>query len=99
MQKFPYLASLFLSAIALVLLVVNLSITVGNRSKQNDLVQRQNTVSQGQPIVQLDQAVVRLIAEASIKNSDSQLHALLTQEGIPLPGDPVPPPATAADKK
>lgn len=84
MQRLPFSASFLLSAVALVLLVVNVSLVVSNRSKQTEMGQRQATIVSMQPVVQLHQALVNMMAEASIKNGDPQITALLSAEGITL---------------
>ncbi len=98
MQKFPYLATLFFSVVALVLLVVNLSLTVSNRGKQSSLSEHQTTLAQSQPIVQLDQALIRMVAMAAIKG-DSQMRALLASEGISLEPPKGAAPAAPVEKK
>ena len=83
-EKLAYQASVFFSVVAVVLLVVNISLANINRSKQNDVAQRQATINSGQTLAQLNQGLVRAIADQSIKNSDTQLRDLLTAQGISL---------------
>ncbi|MDD4616848.1 MAG: hypothetical protein PHW76_07040 [Alphaproteobacteria bacterium] len=77
-------APLALSILALILLVTNVSLVVANRSTQRSLAKRQETVMQNQPVLQLGQAMVRMIADAAVKG-DTQMRSLLTSEGINLP--------------
>ena len=86
-EKLAYQASVFFSVVAVVLLVVNISLANINRSKQNDVAQRQTTIASGQTLAQLNQGLVRAIADQSIKNNDSQLRDLLTSQGISLKND------------
>ncbi len=83
-EKLAYQASVFFSVVAVVLLVVNVSLANVNRSKQNDIAKRQNDITSGQTLAQLNQGLVRAIADQSIKNNDSQLRDLLTSQGITL---------------
>jgi hypothetical protein len=93
-EKLAYQASVFFSVVAVVLLVVNISLANINRAKQNDVAQRQSTIASGQTLAQLNQGLVRAIADQSIKNNDSQLRDLLTSQGISLKND-----TTKTDKK
>ena len=89
-QKLPYGASVLFSVIAIVLLVVNVYITTVVRTKQADLAQRQTTIANGQALAQLNQNLVRAMAESSIKNSDTQMRDLLTAQGITIKSELVP---------
>ncbi|MFA4993918.1 MAG: hypothetical protein WC521_01240 [Bdellovibrionales bacterium] len=86
-EKLVYQASVLFSALAVVLLVVNVSLASINRSKQNDVAQRQSTIVSGQTLAQLNQGLVRAIAETSLKNNDLQLRDLLSSQGISLKND------------
>lgn len=83
-DKIPYSASVLFSAVAIVLLVVNISLANENRAKQLDVAQRQSTITNGQALAQLNQGLVQAMAEASLKNNDLQLRDLLTAQGITL---------------
>jgi glucose uptake protein GlcU len=87
MQKF-YPATVLLGFLAIILLVVNVSVATANRMKQKDIAQRAEQVMQGQAILQINQGVVRLLAEAAIRGNDSQIRSLLGQEGITLQEQP-----------
>jgi hypothetical protein len=86
-EKIAYQASLLFSIVAVVLLAVNISLANSNRSIQNDLSKRQADIASGQTLSQLNQGLVRAIAETSLKYDDSQLRNILTEQGITLKGD------------
>jgi len=92
-EKIAYQAAVLFSVVAVVLLVVNISLANSNRAKQVELGERQTTIAQGQTLSQLNQALVKQIADTSIRNDDSQLHELLTSQGITLKGDAAAKPA------
>jgi hypothetical protein len=93
-EKLAYQASVFFSVIAVVLLVVNISLANINRAKQAEVGQRQASIASGQTLSQLNQGLVKAIADMAIKNNDTQLHDLLTSQGITLKTD-----AAKTDKK
>ncbi|MDR3423699.1 MAG: hypothetical protein P4M13_01285 [Alphaproteobacteria bacterium] len=88
-EKVPYWASVLFSAVALVLLVVNISISNANRAQQTEVAARQNAISGGQALGQLNQSLVQAMAEAAVKNNDLQLRDLLSSQGIKLKSEPV----------
>ncbi len=98
-EKLPYWASVLLSAVAIVLLVVNISLANANRLKQADLSQRQTTITEGQSLAQFNQGLVQSLAETSLKNNDLQVRDLLTGQGITLKSEPTSAPAPASDSK
>ncbi len=98
-EKLPYWASVLLSAVAIVLLVVNISLANSNRVKQADLSQRQTTITEGQSLAQFNQGLVQALAETSLKNNDLQVRDLLTGQGITLKSEPTSAPAPASDSK
>jgi uncharacterized Tic20 family protein len=83
-EKLAYQIAVLFSIVAVILLVVNISLANSNRTKQNELGQRQSTIASGQALAQLNQGLVKAMAEASLKYDDSQLRELLTSQGITL---------------
>lgn len=81
-EKLAYKASVILSILGLAFLLTDFTLTIANHSKQGELAQRQQTLAAGQPIAQLDQGMVNLMATLAVKNNDSQLQGLLASEGI-----------------
>jgi hypothetical protein len=97
-ENLPYWASVLFSVVALVFLVVNISFSTAIRAKQSEITQRQSAISSAQALVQLDQGLMRAIAEASQKNNDSQLRGVLESQGVSL-GDRPAQNAKPADNK
>ena len=95
-EKLTYWGSVILSALSLVLIVVNISLSNANRTLQADVAQRQQAVTSGQTLSQLNQGLVQAMAEAAYKNNNTQLRDLLATQGITLKTDAA---AKSADKK
>ena len=95
-EKIAYWASVTFGALALILLIVNISVANINRAQQNDVAARQNTISGGQALSQLNQGLVQALAETSVKNDDSQIRELLTSQGISVKNNNGTPVAAAA---
>jgi hypothetical protein len=89
-EKLPYWGSVFFSAAALLLLVVNISLANVNRATQADVAQRQNTIATGQQLAQLNQGLVQAMAEAALKNNNTHMRDLLATQGITLKNEPAP---------
>jgi predicted Zn-dependent protease len=83
-EKLTYWGSVIFSALALVLIVVNISLSNANRALQADVSQRQATINGGQALSQLNQSLVQALAEASVKDNNTQLRDLLSTQGITL---------------
>jgi hypothetical protein len=105
-EKLAYWGSVLLSALALVLIVSNISLSNANRVAQQDVSQRQATLTEGQQISQFNQNLVQVLAEAAYKNNNLQLRDLLATQGITLKSEPnaaattaAPAAAKPADKK
>ena len=94
-EKLPYWVSVGFSALALVLLIVNVSLLNVNRTIQLDVTQRQSTISGGQALSQVNQGLVQAMAEAAVKNNNIQMRDLLTAQGITLKNEPT----KSTDKK
>jgi len=91
-EKIAYWGSVGLSALALVMLVVNVALLTENRATQLDVNNRQNTIAGGSTMNQVNQALVQAMAQAAIKDNDTKMRELLTSQGITLKTEP----ATAA---
>ena len=81
-DKLAYWIATFVSAVALILLVINVTLALGNRSLQAEVSSRQATLNAGQGYSQLNQSLVQALAEASVKSGDSQIRGLLASQGI-----------------
>ena len=97
-EKLPYCGAVLFSSIALVLLVINVSLATVNRAAQMEINQRQATIATGQQLSQLNQGLVQMMAEAALKNNNTQMRDLLTSQGFTLKNEPAST-AKSSDKK
>src|ERR1700722_4887414 len=81
-EKVAYWASVALGALALVLLVLNVSFINGNRALQDEVNQRQAAINRGGTLSQVNQGLVQALANSSVKDDDSQIRDLLAAQGI-----------------
>jgi hypothetical protein len=110
-EKVTYWASVAFGALALVLLVLNVSFVNGNRALQEEVSQRQATINRSPTLGQIDQGIVQALANAAIKDDDAKARDLLAAQGITIkPGagadasatatpDNAKPAKTAAERK
>jgi hypothetical protein len=106
-RKWGYWVLVVLSGATLILVIVNLVFGQNNRSVQEEVNQRQQFINQTIQLGRVNEALIRAIAQAAIKDKDDRLRDLLAQNGItinptekssgPEPGA-VPAPATPASK-
>jgi hypothetical protein len=88
-----------LSAIALLLVVANGALVLANQSRQAEIGQRQQFISQTAQLNQISDVLVRALAKQAIDNKDDKLLNLLAENGIGLaptpaasaPSSPIPP--------
>lgn len=83
-DKAAYWASVALSALALLLLVSNVALVNSNRTLQMEVSQRQNIISNGVNLSQLNNSLVQALADLSIKNDDKDIRDLLAAQGISI---------------
>jgi hypothetical protein len=96
-EKLAYWGSVLLSALALILIVANISLSNSNRVLQQDVAQRQAALAGGQQLSQFNQNLVQTLAEAAYKNNNSQIRDLLNTQGITVKSET--PAATATSPK
>ena len=77
-----------LAAVALVLVVVNVMLALGNQSVQADLNERQQFIAQSIQLEQLNRQVVAVLANMAMKSNDEQLKNLLAGSGVGLAPNP-----------
>lgn len=86
-----------LSGFSLVFVVVYIILVQDNRSVQLEVNQRQQFINQSMQLGRINEALLRAIAAAAVRDNDDKLRDLLTQNGITInaAGEPVPasPPA------
>jgi len=81
-DKVAYLASVALSALALLLLVTDISLVNSNRQLQIEVNQRQAIINNGVNLSQINQGLVQALADFSIKDNDKEIRDLLAAQGI-----------------
>jgi len=84
-EKTAYWASVVLGAMALLLLIVNMCLINGNRRMQEEINQRQATINGGVTLNQIDNFLVKLLADSAVKNNDSDTRNLLAEQGLTIP--------------
>jgi hypothetical protein len=83
-EKTTYWASVVLGAVALLLLVINISLINGNRHLQEEVGDRQSLINGGTNLSQLNKGLVQALADISVKNSDAEARDLLAAQGITI---------------
>ncbi|MDR3448326.1 MAG: hypothetical protein P4M15_00995 [Alphaproteobacteria bacterium] len=86
-EKLSYWGSVIFSAIALILVIVNISLANSNATLQRDVATRQSTINGGASLSQLNQSLIQALATAAFKNSNLEIRDLLTSQGITLRND------------
>ncbi len=83
-EKVMYWTSVVLSGLALLLFVIDTGLISGNRSLQEEINQRQALIDSSARLTPLNQNLAQALAEASIKNNDSDIRDLLAAQGIKI---------------
>lgn len=78
------LIQIILAVLALVLVVANVLLTMGNQSVQADVNERQQFIAQSIQLEQLNRQVVAVLANMAMKSNDEQLKKLLAGTGVAL---------------
>lgn len=82
------LIQIVLAVVALVLVLANVMLALGNQSVQADVNERQQFIAQGIQLEQLNRQVVAVLANMAVKGNDEQLKNLLTSSGVGLAPNP-----------
>lgn len=83
-DKIIYWASVIFSVLALLLMIANTALVNGNRSIQREMAERQTEINYAVNLVQLNQGLAQLLAEAAISKDDKSIKDLLASQGITL---------------
>lgn len=81
---------IILAVVALVLVVANVLLAMGNQSVQADVNERQQFIAQSIQLEQLNRQVVTVLANMAMKSNDEQLKNLLAASGVALGPNPEP---------
>jgi predicted Holliday junction resolvase-like endonuclease len=79
-----------LSALILLLVIVNIVLTLGNQSIQAEVGERQQVIAQTLQLENLNRQLIGVLANLAIKTNDAQLKTLLAESGIDLGADTAP---------
>ena len=85
------LVQTILAVLALVLVVVNIMLSLGNQSAQAEVTERQQFIAQSIQLEQLNRQVVAALANMAMKSNDEKLKNLLASSGVnigPAPAAP-----------
>ena len=82
------LIQMILAVVALVLVVANVMLALGNQSVQADVNERQQFIAQSIQLEQLNRQVVAVLANMAMKGNDEQLKNLLASSGVGLAPSP-----------
>ena len=85
-----------LAAVPLVAVIGDFVLARGNHSLRADVDQRQHLINQGAQLGHVNQALIRQIAMAAVKDRDTKLRELLSRNGITIN---VAPPSSADGAK
>lgn len=83
-DKVVYWSSVVFGALALLLLIANISLVSGNRTLQVEIAARQNAISGAVSMSQLDQSLAQALAQAAVKDDDQEIRDLLAAQGITI---------------
>lgn len=84
-DKILYWASMVSASIAFLLFVTNSCLINSNMKIQEQINQRQMVINTASKVLPLSQQLSNAIYDASVKNNDAGLRALLTSQGFTLP--------------
>ena len=79
-----WIAATILGIAALILVVLNATLILGNEDRQAEVNQRQQYISQSVQLSRVSQAMVNALAQAAVKNDDKDIRELLTSSGITI---------------
>ena len=82
------LVQTILAVLALVLVVVNIMLALGNQSVQAEVTERQQFIAQSIQLEQLNRQVIAALANMAMKGNDEQLKNLLVSSGVGMGPEP-----------
>jgi len=84
MTKRSKLILTILSALILVLVLVNIFVALGNQSIQAEVSERQQIIAQTIQLESLNRQLINVLANLALKTNDEQLKKVLAASGIDL---------------
>ena len=86
-------AATALAALSLLLVAANGYLSSRNQLLQADVNQRQQFINQSVQLSQLDNTLIRALANAAVANHDDKLRDILAEVGVTMTLNPAPSPA------
>ncbi len=71
-----------LAVVVLILVILNLSVTSRNRVLQKEVQNRAVYINQSVRLNNLNNSIIRSLAQMAVDNQDAQLKALLNENGV-----------------
>jgi hypothetical protein len=87
-EKIAYIAACLLGLFSLLLLATDIYMAIGSRNLHEQINRNQSNLTAGQTFSQVNQNLVQALAEASVKNNDTQMKQLLASQGITVNANP-----------
>ena len=84
LKKWEFWTLSSVSGLVMVLVLVNITLSMVNRSAQNEISSRQQFIQGSIQLEGLYKDIVNALANLSVKNNDAQLKELLTSKGISI---------------
>jgi hypothetical protein len=84
-----------LSAVGVVLVLVNMVLFGQNRQAQAEIQGRAQFIQQGVQVQPLYQEMVKALADLSVRNNDTELREMLAKQGITVSSNANPSPSDA----
>lgn len=96
-ERTVYWGAVLCAALGLLLFGVSAALTSSNRVMQEEVNARQAVINNAVTTSPLNQSLAQALAEASVKDNDTAIRALLAEQGISVrkPEMPTKPDATA----
>lgn len=79
-----------LAVLALLLVVVNSFLIVGNEKRQADVNQRQQFINQSVQLSRVSQSLISALAQASVRTDDKEIRDMLASSGFVIQANPAP---------
>lgn len=83
-ERLLYRVTMVLGVVALVLVVINAVLLIGNQQRQSEVNARQAFINQSVRLSRLNQGLVNTLAQAAVKNKDDDIRKLLSENGIEI---------------
>ena len=83
-------AMALLSALCVMLAVINVALSLGNDGNRRFLAERQAVLAQAATFGRVNQSIVSALAQFAVRDHDEDMRALLASQGITASATPAP---------